>query len=247
VTLYQYSQKNRLEEPHHYMYTVFEGSKFLASYHSSRLDLIDDLRTNQIYETFDAAFVTHAFSIMENRFDQISYNTAKKFKAFLKSDIFKLTNINSDVTVINLASELKTFAVTESINTEELFNSLISTLLVSDMRLNNKIWLDRLVQRFEVTKKIYEAYQPGFRQGSGSSIEVRLYWLFSLALSLYYLKYNEIKYLSTLLKVCDLLCSLPRSVIENTIPTLGLKLVLLAENFSVQFLLDQKGVRLESS
>ena len=62
--------------------------------------------------------------------------------------------------------------------------------------INNKIWLDRLVQRFEVTKKLYEEYFIGFRKGRGHNNLIKLYWLFALVLSIYYSETNQIKYLN---------------------------------------------------
>lgn len=246
--IYRYSQKNRLEEPHHYMYTPFQGGKLLTSYHSSRLDLIRDLTmSSQINEALDAVFLIHALSIVEYRFNQTSSDIAERLWALLKVDNFKMANNATEDKVTVLANRLIAFTLSESVKTQDLLNALISALLICGAKLDTKIWLDRLVQRFEVTKKLYETYQPGFRKGEDSSTKIRLYWLFALALSLYYLKYNEIKYLSTLLKICDLLCSLPKDALENTIPILGLKLVLIAEIFSVQLLAEQKGICLGST
>ena len=246
--IYQYSQKNRLEEPHHYMYTSFQGYELLASYHSSRLDLIRDLAVaNQKNEALDAVFMIYALSIMEYRINQTSSDAAERLWALLKADSFTMANSVTDDKVTGLANSLIAFTISESVRTQDLLNALISALLIRGTKADTKIWLDRLVQRFEVTKKLYETYQPSFRKGEDSSTKVRLYWLFALALSLYYLKYNEIKYLSALLKICDLLCSLPKDVLENTIPPLGLKLVLIAEIFSVQLLAEQKGICLEST
>ena len=121
-------------------------------------------------------------------------------------------------------------------------HALIAAQLTDVLDVNTKVWLDRLVQRFEVTKKIYEAYQAGFRKGEDANTSVRLYWLFALSLCLFYARSNEIKYLSTLLKVCDLLCSLPEKELQGHIPEHGLPTVLATELVSVQLLAEKKGV-----
>ena len=128
------------------------------------------------------------------------------------------------------------------VTTLDLLHSQIAVQLTSAHDANTKIWLDRLVQRFEVTKKIYETYLPGFRKGAGDNALVRLYWLLALALSLFYARSNQIKYLSTLLKVCDLLCSLPENMLHEAIPEHGLSVVLAAEIVGVQLLAEAKGV-----
>ena len=74
---------------------------------------------------------------------------------------------------------------------------------------------------------------------------VRIYWLFALALSLFYVDSGKIKYLNTLLKVNDLLCSLPEYQIQNGIPKYGLMAVLSIEIVSVLALAKNKGVKLE--
>jgi len=64
---------------------------------------------------------------------------------------------------------------------------------------------------------------------------VRLYWIFALLLALYYSETKNIKYLNTLLKVNDLLCSLDNDLMRK-IPTQGLVLVLSVEVEGVQLL-----------
>jgi hypothetical protein len=74
---------------------------------------------------------------------------------------------------------------------------------------------------------------------------VRLYWLFALALSLYYARTGGLKYLSALLKVCDLLCSLPVAALQGRLPERGLATVLATEVVGVQLLAENKGVTVE--
>ena len=106
----------------------------------------------------------------------------------------------------------------------------------------NKIWLDRLVQRYEVTKKLYEEYLPGFRKGCGHNNSINIYWYFAVLLTVYYMQTNKIKYLNTLLKVCDLMISLPFNDLNRDIPKFGLDLVLSTEIVFVHKLLKAKGI-----
>ena len=56
---------------------------------------------------------------------------------------------------------------------------------------------------------IRDRYQPGFRKGQGESGQVDLYRQLGLVLCLRYHATGQLRYLSTLLKLTDLLCSLP--------------------------------------
>ena len=88
-------------------------------------------------------------------------------------------------------------------------------------------------------KKIYKNYHLNdFRSGRGDNEIVRLYWLFSLLLTLVYFETKNIKYLSTLLKVNDLLCSLNENDLL-TIPIGGIELILLKEVQSIKELEDR--------
>ena len=89
-------------------------------------------------------------------------------------------------------------------------NRLLMRLLIdaeSGRNSNWADWLDRLIQRFEVTKKLYRAYQPGFRKGVGSYTDQSLYVAFSYLLTTHCLSRPHLKPINTLLKVNDTLVS----------------------------------------
>lgn len=75
--------------------------------------------------------------------------------------------------------------------------------------------LDPLVQRFEVSKKLYRDYAPGFRNGQGSFRDPVRYIEFALCLVLAYRQSGHMQYLSTLLKLVDLILSIdPKEVLS---------------------------------
>jgi len=139
---------------------------------------------------------------------------------------------NVDGNIIDLSS----FNISSEVNSENLLVSLLSSQLNQGNESLIKFWLDLLVQRFEVTKKLYESYPVNFRKGEGRNDIVRIYWLFALSLSLFYCVTKSIKYLSTLLKVTDLLCSLEENPLNKNIPPQGLSLILLVELLGVKLL-----------
>jgi hypothetical protein len=241
---YLYSKRNRLEEPHNYMYTQFQGEDFLRSYQSCRMDVLCRRTTvAKADKEPDNMFVYYALPALEKMFYTTSSEGARKFLKLVNGSNAKMaeqsmTDLRFDV----LAKGLDEISLVDSVKTLGLLHSLIAVQLINVHDFNTKLWLDRLVQRFEVTKKVYEIYPTGFRKGEGGNTSVRLYWLFALALSLFYASTNEIKYLSTLLKICDLLCSLPDQMIIEDIPQNGLSIVLATEVVSVQLLAEKKGV-----
>jgi len=196
----------------------------------------------------DHMLVTYALPVLQTIFDASSLEDGKKFRALLKVKRMKIftQSKDADLSLKSLAKGLEKLTMAEPAATLDILHSLIAVQLINVQDVNTKFWLDRLVQRFEVTKKLYETYLVGFRKGEGVSTSVRLYWLFALALCLFYARSNEIKYLNTLLKVCDLLCSLPEHELERHIIKHGLSVVLATEVLSVQLLCEKKGVSFAS-
>ncbi len=243
---YPYSQINRLEEPHNYMYSPFQGDALLQSYQTSRATVLRGLSAAEHGNVAqpDHMLMTYALPILKTLFESASFEIRKKFMVLLKhgSERTLEQSTMEFCSLEDLAKGLEKVTVTESVMTLDLLHSLIAVQLISVQDPNIKVWLDRLVQRFEVTKKMHEFYPPGFRRGSGVNTSVRLYWLLSLSLSLFYARSNKMKYLSTLLKVCDLLCSLPDDALQGHIPQHGLSAVLATELISIQLLSEKKGI-----
>lgn len=246
---YPYSQINRLEEPHSYMYTPFQGEALLQTYQSSRM-VVRHRRADAEHGGAepDRMLVTYALPELEKLFDVTSFEGGKRFRALLDGGSTKILEQGKveGGSLNGFAKNLEKLTTAEPVTTLDLLHALIAVQLTNAQDANTKVWLDRLVQRFEVAKKLYECYPPGFRKGKGENASVRLYWLFALDLCLFYARSNEIKYLSTLLKVCDLLCSLPENVLQGHIPEYGLSAVLAAEIVSVQQLAERKGVSFAS-
>ncbi len=247
---YIYSKINRLEEPHNYMYTPYHGVTLLQSYESSRMEVINRSVAvkHQALEQ-DELLVAYALPVLKILCTTNSCEYGKQFQVLLEDSGVAVSwkSKNGYDNLNNLSMSIEKLTIAESISTLKLLHTLISIFLTESQNSIAKVWFDRLVQRFEVTKKIYESYLPGFRKGEGDNKSVRLYWLFSLALSLFYMRSKEIKYLSTLLKINDLLCSLSENVLQDNIPQHGLSSVLATELISVQSLSDKKGISFASN
>lgn len=202
---YEYTNTNRLQNPHKYMYTTYQGSAFISLYlkdreaHARRFELQE--LTQELSE-IDLYLCDSSLSLIKENCCSLVHESIKSINNFDKRT---------------------------SIITEELLMSLIGCQFSNNQDKRHKDWIDFLVQRFEVTKKLYEIYySTNLRKGDGRNEKVRLYWLFSLLLTLQYTKTSNIKYLSTLLKVNDLICSLDDNILKE-IPKRGLLLALLKE------------------
>lgn len=229
---YEYTEVNRLQEPHKYMYTPYLGVKFVNSYFSDRLKHLKRFQEN--YKAMDDQSV-----------DSYLYMGARNIlNDLLQKEVSELDNkdVSRGVSLPNKnikIEDLLFFHTGDEIDTELLLASLVYAQINHKKDELVKEWLDHLVQRFEVTKKLYIRYPEGFRKGEGAADKVRLYWLFSLSLSLYYANTQSIKYLNTLLKVSDLLCSLENDVLVDTIPLQGLSMVIQVEMSYVRSLSDR--------
>lgn len=242
---YSYSQHNRLEEPHSYMYTPFEGAAFLGYYLSSRIGFLHSAASNSGGTHMpDQLLLLCGLRRLERDFDAASPSCGVRFREL--SAVGAEANLGSDkadeAILSDLGGNLTRTTIASSVTTLDLLCALIGGQLTDAHLPETKLWLDRLVQRFEVTKKLFDVYPPGFRKGQGLNTSVRLYWLLALGLCLFHSSSNQIKYLSTLLKVCDLLCSLPGSVLAGEIPRFGMSAVLAAEMSSVRLLAERKGL-----
>jgi hypothetical protein len=230
---YEYTAVNRLNTPHKYMYSLYQGDEFLDSYFKNRLENLKRLKRikKENYKNKVHLFLYSEASISLKKFLDRELSASLK-ETINSNEVIKLDEAYSDQKVKVLPS----FNISNKVNSEDLLISLINNQINKKDKELIKFWLDLLIQRFEVTKKIYKNYQVGFRKGEGGNDNVQLYWMFALSLVLYFHATKKIKYLNTLLKVSDLLCSLDDKSLSQSIPSQGLSLVLLFELLSIKFL-----------
>jgi hypothetical protein len=238
---YLYTEANRLDAPHSYMYTPFQGEDLLRAYHADRLLILRQVAGSPAVDAAtDAGYERHALPLIEEWLDTVSPEAGRPYRVAVpeaQSALF----VEGDW-LNGQAMHLSRLNVSESIETLDLVHSLIAAQRLGLHAGLTKEWLDRLVQRFEVSKKIYETYLPGFRKGEGTGRSVRLYWLFAMALCLHYTRNQQLKFLSTLLKVCDLLCSLPQNLLAGYLSSRAMATILAVEIVSVKMLAEERGV-----
>jgi hypothetical protein len=118
-----------------------------------------------------------------------------------------------DPVIINLTE----FDIANPIETSRLLSAL---LLSTECSVNGIVlyWVERLLQRFEVSKKLYDVYEPGFKIGRGCNTRYDHYFKLALLLTAVYKFTEDIRYLNTLLKLNDLLLSVEARDLFACIP-----------------------------
>ena len=242
---YSYSARNLLVEPHNYMYAPFEGAPLLDAFFQTRRQLMRRLDSASI--PWDEEQVVPIANLIDRSLAQRCPTTHERWRKEL-ADATKLVQKHDAVLyVAGSTVESVAFSVDREVTTTALLEALLAALasekaVPAQFAQSIPAWLDRLIQRFEVTKRLYDSYQPGFRKGSGDYQSLRRYWLFALILSLSLSKQLRLKNLSALLKACDLLCSVPAGELMQSVPAGGMQIVLATELASIGALIKVKGL-----
>lgn len=236
---YKYTETNRFEKPLKYAYEPFLGNDFLNAYFEDRLSKISHykLNNNKFYNfKIDSFFCNQAKKKFELSFNKAFSQSKSSWRSLVSWD--ELNIFDKDLScpkTLNISS-INFFDLKNDIDTEKLISSLIFNQINDQNHNLVKEFLDLIVKKFEITKKLYKTYPAGFRKGKGKSNNVRLYWLFSLSLLLFFENTKKIKYLSTLLKISDILCSLSNGLLEKSIIPKGLSLTLSVEFLNLRLL-----------
>ncbi len=240
---YQYTNKNLLESPEKYMYSDFEGRNLFKKYFQNREEVMKKYREDSVklFNT-ECSIVQRALQIIkENLLNEKNAgfeNLSKKVEELVIDIPGSIKNVEPEKVIKSLHS----LDLSQEVSTSTLLNSLIELVILDKKDKIIKFWIDLLVQRFEVTKKLYESYRPGFRKGNGDNTLIKLYWKFALLLVIHYTRSEELKYLNTLIKICDLITSLPIKGLNQEISEYGLDLLLLSEITFVKNILKNKGI-----
>jgi hypothetical protein len=200
------------------MYSEFKGKDFLNDYFQNRITLLQALVRGKEDKL--------------SALDQNIFNEANKILLKNKNLVSKIPDnllppSMLEVSTLNKTDLPQSFPNTHKIETKKLLDGLLYAY-IQRVNLTEEIWLSRLIQRFEVTKKLKEYYLPGFRKSDGSYSEIQLYQLFSIILAIAHSQSGHLQYLSTLLKVNDLILSLPLKTFDakDSIPSWRMGVVL---------------------
>ena len=139
-----------------------------------------------------------------------------------------------------------TFSPADATPLQPLLAALLGVLATGDHAAAQP-WLVRVIQRFEVSKKLYAVYAPAFRKGEGEARDPARYAELALCLALAHALSGQLQYLSTLLKLDDLLLSLEADVLRPACPPEHLALLVAAELDAVAALAAARGVSFDAA
>lgn len=192
---YIYTEENRLEEPHHYMYTEYGGRDFLLAYNQQREQYLLNTRN----DSFQA--------VLE---DWLRQNST--------SDISFTESITEAWEIKKPAITVESLIIQPNFATVEVLKVMIYEMCV--MRRYSQIHyqvISKWIKKFEVFKKVFTQYTPAFRKVGANYEDIGMYAYLSLACGIYGLQVNNLKFLNAQLKLNDLLCSLDMDQVNSQI------------------------------
>ena len=233
---YDYTKINRLNSPHNYMYSSYQGNKFFDFYFQDRIKKIKDLKDKK-YAKYQQKLKLNIYPRVNKFFNKILV------ERFSNDLLLKKLNYNIKKKIEfynhNKCMPLSSFSIKKEVETKSLLFSLINSQLSQKNTKLVKFWLDLLIQRFEVTKKIFSSYKVNFRKGNGNSNIVSLYLMLAISLILFFCLTKKIKYMNTFLKLSDLICSLDTKYLVRFVPKDTLSLILLIEILNIKLILKK--------
>ncbi len=238
--LYGYTGQNRLEQPEYYFYSRFHGQSFLTAYRQVRAHH----RARLVHELQDRVGTDPGDGVA-----QVALVRAVRDEGLVASDVASVLGADGLTTA---AIEVKSEGAPESLPRSESLEfvevpwhlqTLATTVLACDPPLNPALvrWLDEFLKRFEVSKRLYARYTAAFRRVGDEQAPVSSYGLLSLALAVGYRRTNRLKWLNGLLKVNDVVCSLPPTLLDRTDLVLAVAAID-SEGQAVRHLAETQGV-----
>ena len=153
---YPYTQKNLLHEPNSYMYSEYKGRILLDDYYNERIHLLKGLYAPQNDRFSQIDFLLQAKVKQLDSQDKIG--DLELISSFFSSSIVVPSSLKLPVSTTNPISKegtIKSLPLLQRI----LFQMV--TDFENDPTMNQSLgWLDQVLQRFEVSKKIKNQLPP---------------------------------------------------------------------------------------
>lgn len=214
--LYQYVERNLLNDPEYYMYSGFGGGAFLESYISSRNECLRyceeqylDRIKNEIQST-DSVFrdLWHLLTLKQQSiYSKEVLAVHDRYHNIRNED----AAVDSDKTSIRAYDDLDSEV---EINTQGILMSCLFSCLNENGSNSDLLsdWLNLYIKRFEVTKKLYSTYTKKMKPVGEDFCSVGNYALLSISSLLFYEKKQNLKMLNCALKLNDLICSIYKDI-----------------------------------
>lgn len=215
---YEYCLEDRIETPHSYMYTKYEGRSFLDEYSRGRADCMD--RLAEAYEPDNGCAVL------------------KDLDACL-AGITKDAESRSG----NGGSWFDKGLTDEPTATTEILKDALHLIRHGGKEDLKRVYalLGALTSKFEVFKRIFSCYDVSVKKVGDEYKDISCYILFALCLGAYCRREENLKFLNTALKVNDLVCSvIDRVRVRSDIVSAYASLAI--EKKLIEGLLSRKGL-----
>jgi hypothetical protein len=235
------------------MYTPFEGESFFRGYFYARRICRNELEKivfrNRVKEGFDTRILDLGMNELAVYLGKLTPSARVKVESLLPTAVMqdlkgrlKPSDQLTKATGGAGLPGLEDIREAENIKTLSLIKNLLAVFgSGGDQRMRDmKNWIDKLVQKFEVTKRIYTVYPSILKKGCGAYDDLTVYALLALLLALYYGRTGNLKYLNTVIKLNDLLCSVKETEKENLVAYTACFLSLLFEETYVRELMLRK-------
>lgn len=226
---YEYTDRDLFEEPEAYEYTELHGDVFLDAYLADRANAVEALDKRL------AGTEQRAVNGWEGLLDALVWTDPDPVRDYLPvlvdnprlSDADEIPNADADrVTTVPLLAGL--------------LGVPNGTPLESEV---SAVWLNRLVERFEIQKRVYAAYGPEMRSVDDEPVARIAYPMLALAALIGHDRDGSLKLLNGALKICDALSSTDANEMDIGAAALS-RLALDEERGAVRALATEKGVSL---
>ena len=206
-TNYTYTSRNLLQNPEYYMYSSFIGKPFLIDYVEDRTKYVEFIeRRYQLlltqYSTQDVSALDVSWLLTLRLLSSVDESALSETCQTMHS------NFNGVIRGIKM-SQNSLPDISDNVDTDLVLQAILEHVIKDNFLQDNSIymWLSRFLKKFEVYKRLREAYTSDMRSDSKSYSNLANYASLSVGLLYYYGHTGNLKMLNGALKLNDLLCS----------------------------------------
>lgn len=238
--IYPYTQRDLLDRPEYYMYSVYHGKGFLVEYFEQRAAYLAIFEQRYLIALKE---INQSAALWLQEWKGILEKSGSLLSKDIQLSHAQLLSLFDEKRPLSARKTIAELNSAERIYTEPALKLLLQTAVEQDQigRDRYLFWLNRFLKRYEVSKKLYSIYHPSMKAASDDYGSQLNFALLSLTLLYEYEWTGNLKMLNTSLKLNDLLCSKSNETTasETLLTTI---LAIHKERFLIQQLITTKGV-----
>lgn len=182
-----------------------------------------------------------------NRYQMTPYHGISFLKSFLESREKFLISNSDDITNANFDSLfsntiLNLNNIEKHYLTNDLFSEILKKIIKNDFNYTVVSFINTFIKKFEIRKKFFDEYDCTNKEVSSNFSLLKNYILFALICQFSFKHFSNLKYLNTLLKLNDLLCSQWNNLTESE--QLIVQHSILFEINTIKEISSKKGVKI---